>query len=126
MLAIKQNMPQESHRQSQVQTPHVTRPNRAGKNASLLWERASVLGCIMACAMVLWMVAANGGRIAAMNYSIDKMQAQAQKVSAEDASLTAQVDSLQKPERILHVALSELHMQYATPVQIQAANQSKH
>jgi cell division protein FtsL len=127
MLAMKQTSMQESYRQNQsLPTTRVsTSANQRPKH--VFWQRASIVGCILTCSAVFWMIANNGAKIDSMNYSIDKMQSQIQKASAENASLTSQVDNLQRPERILGIATGPLHMQYASPVHIQASSsQSKH
>ena len=51
-----------------------------------------------------------------------QLQTQIQTLSANNASLTAQVDALERPSRILGIAMNELHMQYQTPVQVGAAS----
>lgn len=119
MLAMKQSPVQESYRQSYGQsTPNISvsvRPRR-------FWQRASAISCILACTAVFWSIANTGAKIDNMNYSINKIQTQIQTASAENASLTVQVDKLQQPERILGIAIGQLHMHIATPVHIQAAS----
>lgn len=65
------------------------------------WDRVSIVGCIVACAMVFWGLAAANAHITAVNRSIDKLTVQTQKVSAENSSLTEQIDSLSDPQNVL-------------------------
>jgi cell division protein FtsL len=55
-----------------------------------------------------------------MNHSVASLQAKVTQVSAQNAALTTQVDELKRPSRILSIALNQLHMKYANPVNIPA------
>lgn len=81
----------------------------------------------MACGAIFWGVANTGAKIDSLNYKIDQLQTNVHTASADNASLTLKVDQLQQPDRILSIAMGQLHMQWASPVHIRAtAPQTKH
>ncbi|MCL6515371.1 cell division protein FtsL [Alicyclobacillus sp.] len=82
------------------------------------WDKISTLGCIALSAAVIWWVASQGAAVRQMSNRIDRLQTQIQRATAENASLSAQVDELSKPDRILGIAINQLHMRHASPVQI--------
>lgn len=87
-----------------------------------LWDRATAFGCIGIATAILWVIAGVGGKISSTNNQIYQLQMTMQSVSATNATLTAQVDNLTRPTRILNVALNQLHMHYANPIVIPAGN----
>ena len=89
-------------------------------------DRVSVFTAIAISAASFWMLAMGGAQIDRMNYNIDTLQSQVQKASAENASLTAQVDELSQPARILNIALNKLHMQYKNPVSLVGTSGATH
>ena len=115
MLAMKSNA--ESWR---VETP-VRHDNRA-KGLEVRkhgrFNRVSMILCIAVALGALWSVCARGAMIYSTSYGNVKLQTQIQKMSADNAARTAQVDELERPSRILNIALGKLHMQYANPVRI--------
>jgi cell division protein FtsL len=87
-----------------------------------VWNRVSAFACIGTCTAVLWFMASTGARINAVNDRIDQAQLQIQTVTANNASLTATVDKLTQPTRILSYATNQLHMKYANPITIVASS----
>jgi cell division protein FtsL len=127
MLAMKQSPVQESYRQNQVQPTSYPSTYARPRQQSVLWHRISTLGCITACCAIFWFVANTGAKIDNLNYKIDQLQTSVHTASADNASLSLKVDQLQQPDRILGIAMGQLHMQWASPVHIQAtAPQTKH
>jgi len=82
------------------------------------WDKATTFTCIVLCGAVAWMVGINSAGIDKANYQVDNMQQQLKHVSADDASLRAQVDKLEQPAIILNIALHKLGMQPANPINI--------
>jgi hypothetical protein len=72
-----------------------------------------------------WMVAAKGASIDSLNYQNVNLQVKIQTLSADNASYTAQKDVLATPSHILNVALNELHLLHANPVQIGGTQNGK-
>ncbi|MCL6631697.1 MAG: septum formation initiator family protein [Alicyclobacillus herbarius] len=83
------------------------------------FDRISIFGCIVASAGILWFIATQSAQIDRVNYHIASLEQQTQQVEAENAALTKDVDELKRPARILSIALHQLHMKYANPIQIQ-------
>ncbi|MCL6637742.1 MAG: cell division protein FtsL [Alicyclobacillus sp.] len=82
------------------------------------WDWISTCGCLLVSLLVLWHVASTSAQIATLNTQVDQLQQQIRQVSADNASLTAQVDTLSKPSRILQIAVNKLHMKYTAPLEI--------
>jgi len=106
------NVPVERAPQQQPRTQIARAPHSQG------WNRVSLVGCIVACFAATWMLTTTGASLYNENYQNVKLQTQIQTLSATNASLTAKVDELQRPGRILGIALGPDHMQYANPIQI--------
>ncbi|QSO49463.1 hypothetical protein [Alicyclobacillus mengziensis] len=83
---------------------------------------ASMWACVIAGVAVFWFIATMGARIDAANYKIDNLQSQIQSQTAENASLTAKVDQLKEPSRLLQQALKD-GAHYANPVTIVTGSQ---
>ncbi len=118
MLATKHTAA-DTQRLNHVEQHHESQ--RLTKSRQKQWsfaDKVTILGGIVVCTAAVWFLGSVGARIDSMNYSIDSLQSQVQQSAAENASLTAQADSLQQPARILGIALGKLHMQYKPPVQI--------
>lgn len=115
MLATKQAVRvEEVH--SYVQ-PSV-RGQQRQRNEISLRDRVLISAAILVSAAAVWSIATVGATIDSVNYSVDHLQIAVQKAAAENASLTAQVDQLSQPARILGIAQGKLHMQYKDPVQV--------
>lgn len=115
MLAMKSNA--ESYR-VQTEERYVSRSRRVDEKKSERLNKVSMVLCVAIALSALWFVCAKGALIYSMSYGNVKLQTQIQKMAADNASLTAQVDELERPSRILNIALGKLHMQYANPVRI--------
>ncbi len=87
--------------------------------------RLSMVGCILVAFGALWFVCTKGAEVYSVSYENVKLQTQIQRLAANNASLTAQVDELERPARILTIALNKLHMQYAEPVRISGSVNGK-
>lgn len=116
MLAMKQAVRLEET-QSYAQ-PGIRGQQRRREEMSL-HDRVSISAAILVSAIAVWSIATVGAKIDAVNYSVDHLQVAVQKAAAENASLTAQVDQLSQPSRILAIA-GKLGMQYKNPVQVAA------
>ena len=97
------------HREPGHQTVNAPRRNPMGKVSFIL---SAVIAFSVA-----WMVARTNAQIYGLNYHNVHLQMQIQKLSAQNASLTSEVDTLSAPSRILSKAMQD-HMQYANPIQI--------
>ncbi|WP_067931587.1 septum formation initiator family protein [Alicyclobacillus kakegawensis] len=82
------------------------------------YDRISIFACIVISTAILWFIAMQSAQIDRINYHISSLQQQTRQVEAENAALTKDVDELKRPARILSIALNQLHMKYADPVQI--------
>lgn len=119
MLAVKEGPLRES-RYEQAQSPRHT-PSKAPSSSRRhisVWDRVSLFGTIVLCTTALWVLAATSGHIAQLGNNIVETQSQIQRVEAENASLTAKLDALTRPSRVLGIAINQLHMKYANPVRI--------
>ena len=115
MLAVKSNA--ESYR-AEAEERYVNRSRVANVRASERLNRLSMVLCVAIALGALWVVCAKGALIYSLSYGNVRLQTQIQKVAADNATLTAQVDELERPSRILDIALGKLHMSYANPVRI--------
>ncbi len=95
---------------------HSARTSARQKTDSL--NRISMVMCIVVAIGAVWFVCAQGAQIYNLSYGNVKLQSQMQELAANNASLTAQMDGLEKPSRILGVAMNKYHMQYANTVRI--------
>lgn len=85
-------------------------------------NKLSMVGCVVVGFIAMWMLASTGASIYNYSYQNVQLQSQIQQMAATNASLTAQLDTLERPGRILNIALNQLHMQYANPIQIPVQN----
>ncbi len=115
MLAVKNNT--DSYR-ARIEERQITHNVEADTRKSERRNRLSIILCVALAVSALWFVSAKGAEIYSLSYANVKLQTQIQKMTASNASLTAQVDELERPSRILNIALGKLHMQYANPVRI--------
>lgn len=90
-----------------------------------LHDSVVTLVCIAIPFALVWLLTAQDAKIHRMTYAIDQLQGQVQQTGISNADLSANVDKLTEPARILHIALGELHMQFASPLQISDAPRSK-
>ncbi|MCL6626103.1 septum formation initiator family protein [Alicyclobacillus shizuokensis] len=105
----------EVHREQRQVAVSTPRPRR---DRFTRYDRISIFACIVISAGILWFIAMQSAQIDRINYRISSLQQQARQVEAENAALTKDVDELKRPARILSIALNQLHMKYADPVQI--------
>src|SRR5579875_2415679 len=89
------------------------------------FNRVSMTLCVVIAFSAAWLIASKAAAIYSMNYANVKLQTQIQTLAANNASLTAQVDELERPSRILNIAINQLHMQYANPVRIGGTTSGK-
>lgn len=82
------------------------------------WNYLSLVGCLVVGFAAVWMIANSGASIYTLNYQNIELQSKIQTLSATNASLTAKVDELERPARILGLALGSYHEQYANPIRI--------
>lgn len=124
MLAEKQIYKAQSYTSTVPRSPSHSeqRVQSAERNQYSIANRISMLCCIVVCAGIAWLVATTSAKINALNYDVYRLQTQIQKAAATNADLTAQVDKLSQPARILEIAKNRLHMTYANPVQIGAGS----
>jgi cell division protein FtsL len=115
MLATKARI-QVEETQSHAQQNRVKK-NMHRKDMPLA-DRVAISAAIVISTVAVWLVASAGARIDRLNYSIDSLNTQLQRSAAQNAALTAQVDQLSQPARILAIALDKLHMQYKDPLQV--------
>jgi cell division protein FtsL len=121
VLASQSNAAWSSpRRESQVERPQVPAKAPRAKERFSVYDRVSIFGCILVSAAVFWFIAVQSAQIDRVNYHIASLQQQSQRLEAENAALTKNVDELKRPERILSIALHQLHMKYANPIQIPA------
>jgi cell division protein FtsL len=83
------------------------------------------LACIAIPFAVVWLLTGQDVKIHRMTYAIDQLQGQVQQTGISNADLSAEVDELTQPARILNIAVGELHMQFASPLQISDLSRSK-
>ncbi|MBX5435594.1 MAG: septum formation inhibitor [Alicyclobacillaceae bacterium] len=106
-----------------VRTPgQGTAPRPSARAAR--WNRVSAVLCIAFGTAVMWAVAGQAAAVERINDHIGQLRSEIAKTEAVNASLTAQVDQLTRPSRILGIAMGRLHMRYANPVQIPAGSSS--
>lgn len=115
MLAVKSNA--ESYR-IQTEERYVSRSRGVEVRPSERFNKLSMVLCVAVALGALWFVCAKGALIYSLSYGNVRLQTQIQKMAADNATLTAQVDELERPSRILDIALNKLHMYYANPVRI--------
>jgi cell division protein FtsL len=115
MLAVKSNA--ESYR-AEAEERRVSRSREVVVRSSERFNKLSMVLCVAVALGAMWVVCTKGALIYSLSYGNVKLQTQIQKMAADNATLTAQVDELERPSRILNVALGKLHMHYANPVRI--------
>lgn len=71
------------------------------------WDRVSIVGIIVACAMVFWGLAAANAHLTELNRSIDNLTTQSNKIAALNSSLTTQINSMSDPENALKAAVKD-------------------
>lgn len=103
---------------AQPQTREQARPRAKERPRLSLRDRVSTCLCIALSVGTIWFIASQGAKIDRINYNVDHMQVQIKQTQAENQTLASQVDELMRPSRILGIAVGQLHMQYANPVQI--------
>lgn len=123
MLATKQMVRVE---EGQVQSRQVNPRVKSRAKEMSLRDRLVIYAAVAVSTVALWYVASAGAKIDQLNYNIDNLQGQVQQAVADNASLTAQVDKLSQPSRILNIALGSLHMQYKNPIQVGSSSTPQH
>ncbi len=123
MLAMKNNA--ESYQEAELERirDYGGRDSRPQKKEH--YHRVSMVLCIMTAISALWVVCSEGAQIYGVSFENVRLQTQIQSWSANDASLTAKVDELERPSRILNIAINQDHMQYANPVRIDGSASGK-
>lgn len=102
MLATKQqSYAAVPHRQPQQHKPIVRRSAPTQHRSFSTWDRVSIVGCIVACAMVFWTLAATNAHITVVNRSIDNLNVQSQKLSAQNSSISEQINASLNPANVL-------------------------
>lgn len=119
MLAMKENATSMYQDQSaRVRERNQEQGAQRAVQTHSRWNRLSMVGCIVVAFASIWMLAAEGANIDKLNYANVDLQTKIAQASAENASLTAQIDQMEQPSVILNKALNQLHMQYANPITI--------
>ncbi|QQE80699.1 hypothetical protein [Alicyclobacillus sp. SO9] len=117
MLAVKSNYSAERQRVSQPQRQQ-NRDTSVRRSPAGLLDKLSIGAAIVLVLGVFWMLAGNAAKVNVMNHSVAQLQSQVSTVSAQDAALNTQVDELERPSRILSLALNKYHMKHANAVHI--------
>jgi|GEM_PF-6428489 len=117
MLAERNHAVEERRTIEQPRWQPPVQPRQQTRTKSF-FDKVSMFGCIAVTVAAFWFLAGNSAKVDAMNQSLAKMQSTISQVSAENAALQTKVDELRRPSRILSIALGQLHMKYATPVNI--------
>ena len=112
------NSSAESYRAVERERVQIHSTRATARQSEELFNRVSMVACLAIAIGAIWFVCVQGAQIYNMSYGNVKLQSQMQKLAANNASLTAQVDELERPSRILDIAMNKYHMQYANPVRI--------
>lgn len=101
--------------QEDVQRETRQTQRRAG---SKVLNRMTLFFCCAVSFASVWFVASQGAAVYRVSYANTLLQAQINQQEAKNAAVSAQVDQLKQPSRILNAAVGEYHMVYKNPVVI--------
>ncbi|MDP9728385.1 septum formation initiator family protein [Alicyclobacillus tolerans] len=119
MSAVRQMaVPVEHSRSRQSEAKPISKTRAPWREA--IGNMANMALCAAVAVGAMWFLANRGAAAYSQTYSNVQLQTEISQMAAENASLNAEVDSLERPSRILSTALNKLHMVHANPIQISA------
>lgn len=105
MLATQFDAVTQPQRQSQSGQQETRQVGIGRQNAKhSRWDRVSMFGCIVVCAMAGWFLASTSARADGLNQQIYQLQSQIKQDAAVNASYSAKLDVLTQPGYILATA----------------------
>ncbi|MCY0886978.1 MAG: hypothetical protein OWQ59_00740 [Alicyclobacillaceae bacterium] len=107
--------------QRQSEQGRVHRPQNAAVGMKMSRNIASMILCVSIALVAMWLISGQGAKTYSLTYANVGLQTKIAQLSADNASLRTQVDTLERPSRILALA-KKYHMQYIDPLQIPASS----